>query len=79
MKTYFLGLALVAFVSAVAIQALHARTTTPPVFVVVEVDETSQKVNSPPLPAVSHDKADGLFFDRPRRREATFCHGDLSH
>ena len=39
MKTYFLGLALAAFVSAVAIQGLHARTTTPPVFVVVEIDE----------------------------------------
>jgi hypothetical protein len=38
-KTYFLGLALVAFVSAVAIQGLHARTTTPPVYVVVEIDE----------------------------------------
>ena len=39
MKTYFVGLALVAFVSAVAIQGLHARTTTPPVYVVVEIDE----------------------------------------
>ena len=40
MKTYFLGLALVAFVSAVAIQGLYAaRTTTPPVYVVVEIDE----------------------------------------
>ena len=36
MKTYFLGLALVAFVSAVAI---HASTTTLPVYVVVEIDE----------------------------------------
>jgi len=35
----FLGLALIAFVSAVAIRALHARTTTPPVYVVVEIDE----------------------------------------
>jgi uncharacterized protein (DUF1330 family) len=39
MKRYFLGLALAAFVSAVAIQVLHARTTAPPVYVVVEVDE----------------------------------------
>ena len=39
MKIYFLGLALLAFVSAVAIQGLHARTTTPPVYVVVEIDE----------------------------------------
>jgi hypothetical protein len=39
MKTYFFELALVAFVSAVAIQGLHARTTTPPVYVVVEIDE----------------------------------------
>jgi len=35
----FLGLALVAFVSAVAIRGLHARITTPPVYVVVEIDE----------------------------------------
>jgi uncharacterized protein (DUF1330 family) len=35
----FLGLALVAFVSAVAIRGLHARATTPPVYVVVEIDE----------------------------------------
>ena len=35
----FLGLALIAIVSAVAIQGLHARTTTPPVYVVVEIDE----------------------------------------
>jgi uncharacterized protein (DUF1330 family) len=34
----FLRLALVVFVSAVAIRGLHARTT-PPVYVVVEVDE----------------------------------------
>lgn len=39
MKTYFLGLALVAFVSVVAIRGLHARTTTPPIYVVVEIDE----------------------------------------
>src|SRR6201997_4614378 len=39
MKTYFFGLALAAFVSAVAIQGLRARTTTPPVYVVVEIDE----------------------------------------
>jgi uncharacterized protein (DUF1330 family) len=35
----FLGLALIAIVSAVAIQGLHARTTTLPVYVVVEIDE----------------------------------------
>ena len=39
MKRYFLGLALVAFVSAIAIRGLHARTTTPPIYVVVEIDE----------------------------------------
>jgi uncharacterized protein (DUF1330 family) len=39
MKRYFLGLALVAFVSAVAIRGLDARTTAPPVYVVVEIDE----------------------------------------
>jgi uncharacterized protein (DUF1330 family) len=40
MKRYFLGLALVALVSAAgAIRGLHARTTTTPVYVVVEIDE----------------------------------------
>ena len=39
MKRYFLGLALIALVSAVTIRGLHARTATPPVYVVVEVDE----------------------------------------
>ena len=38
MKKYFFGLALIAFVSAVAIRGPHARTT-PPVYVVIEVDE----------------------------------------
>ena len=37
----FLGLALVAFVSAVAIRGLHARTATPPVYLVVEIDEVT--------------------------------------
>ena len=39
MKRYFLGLALIALVSAIAIRGLHARTATPPVYVVVEIDE----------------------------------------
>jgi uncharacterized protein (DUF1330 family) len=40
MKRYFLGpLALLAFVSGIAIRELDARTTTPPVYVVVEIDE----------------------------------------
>ena len=39
MKRYLLGLALIAFVSAVAIRGPYARTTTPPVYVVVEIDE----------------------------------------
>jgi uncharacterized protein (DUF1330 family) len=40
MKRYFLGFALVALVSAAgAIRGLHARTTTTPVYVVVEIDE----------------------------------------
>jgi uncharacterized protein (DUF1330 family) len=40
MKRYFLALALAVFFSAVAIRGPHARTTTtPPVYVVVEVDE----------------------------------------
>jgi uncharacterized protein (DUF1330 family) len=38
-KRYFVGIALVACVSAVAIRGLDARTTTPPVYVVVEIDE----------------------------------------
>jgi hypothetical protein len=38
-KRYCVGLALVACVSAVAIRGLDARTTTPPVYVVVEIDE----------------------------------------
>ena len=57
MKRYFLGLALVAFLSAIAIQGLHARTITPPVYVVVEIDEitdangfeVSAKRTTPPL------------------------------
>ena len=39
MRRYFLGLALVVFVSAIVIRGLHARTTTPPIYVVVEIDE----------------------------------------
>ena len=39
MKGYCLGLALIALVSAVAVRGLYARTTTPPVYVVVEIDE----------------------------------------
>jgi uncharacterized protein (DUF1330 family) len=39
MKRYFLGLALLAVVSGIAIRGLHARTTSPPVYVVVEIDE----------------------------------------
>jgi hypothetical protein len=32
------------------------------------------------LPAViAHDKASIQFLDKPRRREATFGHGALSH
>ena len=38
MKRYFFGLALVAFVSAVAIRGPHARTKSP-VYVVTEIDE----------------------------------------
>ena len=39
MKRYCLGLALIALISAVAVRGLYARTTTPPVYVVVEIDE----------------------------------------
>jgi uncharacterized protein (DUF1330 family) len=41
MKRYFLALALAGFFSAVAIRVPHARTTTPPVYVVVEIDEVT--------------------------------------
>jgi uncharacterized protein (DUF1330 family) len=39
MKKYFLTLVLAAFFSAVAIRGPHALTTTPPVYVVIEIDE----------------------------------------
>jgi uncharacterized protein (DUF1330 family) len=39
MKRFFIGLALVALISAVAFRGLLARTTTPPVYVVIEIDE----------------------------------------
>jgi uncharacterized protein (DUF1330 family) len=39
MKRYFLALAFAAFFSAVAIRGPHARSTTSPVYVVVEIDE----------------------------------------
>jgi uncharacterized protein (DUF1330 family) len=70
MKTYFIGLALVAFVSAVAIQGLHARTTTPPVFVVVEIDEITDATGFEALrrtadaTAVEVQSEDGRYFAR---------------
>ena len=70
MKTYFLGLALLAFVSAVAIQSLHARTTTPPVYVVVEIDEITDAKGFEALcqaadaTAIEVQFEDGRYFAR---------------
>ena len=70
MKTYFLGLALIALVSAVAIQGLHARTTTPPVYVVVEIDEITDSNGFEALrhaddaTAIEVQFEDGRYFAR---------------
>ena len=70
MKTYFLGLALLAFVSAVAIRGLHARTTTPPVYVVVEIDEITDAKGFEALgqaadaTAIEVQFEDGRYFAR---------------
>ena len=70
MKRYFLGLALVAFLSAVAIRGLHARTTTPPVYVVVEIDEIKDANGFEALrqtadaTAVEVQSEDGRYFAR---------------
>jgi uncharacterized protein (DUF1330 family) len=70
MKTYFLGLlALVAFVSALAIQGLHARNT-PPVYVVVEIDEITDANGFEALrqaadaTAIEAQFEDGRYFAR---------------
>jgi uncharacterized protein (DUF1330 family) len=70
MRTYFLGLALVAFVSAVAMQGLRARTTTPPVYVVVEIDEITDANGFEALrqaddaTAIEAQFEDGRYFAR---------------
>ncbi|HET8707163.1 MAG TPA: DUF1330 domain-containing protein [Pseudomonadales bacterium] len=70
MKKYFLGLALIAFVSAVAVRGLHARTTTPPVYVVVEIDEITDANGFEALrqtadtTAVEVQTEDGRYFAR---------------
>jgi uncharacterized protein (DUF1330 family) len=70
MKRYFLGLALIAFVSALAIGGPHARTTTPPVFVVVEIDEITDANGFEALrqmadaTAVEVQSEDGRYFVR---------------
>ena len=70
MTRYFFGLALVAFVSAVAIQGLHARTTTPPIYVVVEVDEITDANGFEALrqaddaTAIEAEFEDGRYFAR---------------
>src|SRR5215472_4282568 len=76
MKRYFLGLALIAFVSAVAIRGLHARTTMPPVYVVVEVDEIIDAKGFEALrqtadtTAVEVQSEDGRYFARTENATA---------
>jgi len=48
---------------AVAIQGLHARTTTPPVYVVVEIDEITD-ANTADATAVEVQFEDGRYFAR---------------
>ena len=70
MKTYFLGLALLAFVSAVAIQGLYARTTPPPVYFRVEIDEITDANGfeafrqTADATAVEVQSEDGRYFAR---------------
>jgi uncharacterized protein (DUF1330 family) len=66
----FLGLALAAFVSAVAIRGLHAHATTPPVYVVIEVDEITDTSGFEALrqaadaTAIEVQFEDGRYFAR---------------
>ena len=70
MRRYFLGLALVVFVSAIVIRGLHARTTTPPIYVVVEIDEITDANGFEALrqmadaTAVEVQFEDGRYFAR---------------
>jgi uncharacterized protein (DUF1330 family) len=70
MKRYFLRLALVVFVSVVAIRGLYARTTTPPIYVVIEIDEITDANGFETLrrtadaTAVEAQFEDGRYFAR---------------
>ena len=70
MRRYFLGLALVVFVSAIVIRGLHARTTTPPIYVVVEIDEITDANGFEALrqaddaTAIEAEFEDGRYFAR---------------
>jgi hypothetical protein len=85
MKTYFLGLALAAFVSAVAIQGLQARTTTPPVFVVVEIDEITDADGFEALrqaadaTAIEVQFEDGRYFARTENVWRRTAHRSFGH
>src|SRR5262252_4315735 len=73
MKRYLLGLALIAFVSAVEIRGLDARTTTPPVYVVVEIDEITDANGFEALrqtadaTVVEVQSEDGRYFARTEK------------
>ena len=73
MKKYLLGLALIAFVSAVAIRGLYARTTAPPVYVVVEIDEITDASGFEALrqtadaTVVEVQSEDGRYFARTEK------------
>jgi len=76
MRRYFLGLALVVFVSAIVIRGLHARTTTPPIYVVVEIDEITDANGFEALrqmadaTAVEVQFEDGRYFARTENATA---------
>ncbi len=76
MKRCFVGFALIAFVSAVAIRGPHARTTTAPVYVVVEVDEITDAKGFEVLrqtadtTAVEVQSEDGRYFARTENATA---------
>ena len=76
MKRHFLGLALIAFVSAVAIRGPHARSTTSPVYVVVEIDEITDADGFAALrqtadaTAIEVQFEDGRYFARTENATA---------
>ena len=73
MKRYLLGLALFAFVWGVAIRGPYARTTTPPVYVVVEIDEITDANGFEALrqtadaTVVEVQSEDGRYFARTEK------------